>query len=178
MAVIWLAALWETRNELRRQALRQEAQASEDAAEDHANKAEKAPVTGPSHQLEQLFRQAQRHYLQADWIATQQTLGKLLRLDRTDVEAQLLLATTYRASGDNRRALRFFQRLERRADAEGWQFEIRDELTRLATEESTSITANAGRPSSEKPRIEERDTATTEALTEQLPEEPSHRKAA
>jgi TolA-binding protein len=78
-------------------------------------------VGGPR---EQLYRDAQRVYLQGDWVAAEQLLLKLLKLDDRDAEARLMLATLWRHQGRHREAIRQLDKLSRLEAADSWQNEI------------------------------------------------------
>ena len=119
LALLWIAALWETRGELRRQGARRAAdgQAPEDEAD--ARRQE---------EIDRLFVAAQTRYLAGDWAETEQLLLDTLRLDGDDVECQLLLATMWRHTGRPREARRRLRRLSRLDAAAPWQFEIDREL--------------------------------------------------
>lgn len=131
--LVWLVALIETRNELRRQAARLQSETTEAApAGDQPAQEHVEGRPAPDRRLDELLRRAQRLYLAGDWVETERTLVRLLRLDRDDIEGQLLLAAVWRHSDRQRKARRLLARLARRQDAEAWAFEINDELARLA----------------------------------------------
>jgi hypothetical protein len=73
---------------------------------------------------EQLFREAQQVYLRGDWVAAEQKLLKLLKLDDRDAEARLMLATLWRHQGRHREASRQLDKLSRLEVADPWQYEI------------------------------------------------------
>ena len=73
---------------------------------------------------EELYRQAQQVYLQGDWVAAEQLLLKLLKLDDRDAEARLMLATLWRHQGRHREAIRQLDKLSRLEVADPWQNEI------------------------------------------------------
>ncbi|MEM8864692.1 MAG: hypothetical protein AAGF31_04015 [Planctomycetota bacterium] len=145
-ALIWLVALLETRGELRRQAVRRNSaenqhEETENPSAQTAEIAADSPATPTSakhdsQELDTQFGEAQRLYLRGDWVATEQTLVKLLRVDRDDIEAQLLLASVWQATERNGKARRLLTRLARRQDAEAWQYEVARELERLETADS------------------------------------------
>lgn len=146
--VLWVVALVETRNELRRQQLRRESDLRADGDTAEANpletNAEENPAdridTGPPRRsaseeqrpaLEHLFRHAQHAYLAADWVLAEQHLRRLLRSDRDDIEGLLLLASVWRRCGRVKRARRLVARLARREDAQPWREELIRELETL-----------------------------------------------
>ena len=73
---------------------------------------------------EELYRQAQHVYLQGDWVAAEQLLLKLLKLNDRDAEARLMLATLWRHQGRHREANRQLDKLSRLEAADPWQNEI------------------------------------------------------
>mgnify|MGYP003896200177 CR=1 FL=1 len=83
-----------------------------------------ASVGLTSQPREQLYRDAQQVYLQGDWVATEQLLLKLLKLDDRDAEARLMLATLWRHQGRHREAVRQLDKLSRLEAADPWQHEI------------------------------------------------------
>ena len=129
LGVIWLAAVIETRFELRRiAASRQQSGDCADSGVDgtlEADQEEGIPA-------DELFRQAQAAYLRGDWLAAERSLLDLLRLDRRDIEGQLLLATLWRHSGRFDEAVGQLDRLQRLEDAAAWQFEINREREFIA----------------------------------------------
>jgi hypothetical protein len=123
LGVIWLAALLETRRELQRIAAQRDEQADENVSP--TNHSQESDV-------DRLFRQSQVAYLGGNWLVAERTLRELLRLDRGDIEAQLLLATMWRHTGRPADARRQLDRLERLDAAAPWQFEIARERERIA----------------------------------------------
>jgi tetratricopeptide (TPR) repeat protein len=97
---------------------------------------------------EQLFREAQQVYLQGDWVAAEQLLLKLLKLEMRDAEARLMLATLWRRQGRHREALRQLDKLSRLEAAEPWKFEIARERQEnaAALENTGNTTTNADPP--------------------------------
>lgn len=79
-----------------------------------------------------LFPRAQAQYLNGDWLACEQTLGKLLAQNRRDVEARLLLATLCRHLHRTAEASEHLAVLERLESAERWAYEIAMERHDLA----------------------------------------------
>ena len=121
--LLWLAALWETRGELRRLAARE-------ALQEHGSETEKAEETPEEtlHPNDQRLRDAQRSYLQGDWVTAEQTLRKAVRTDRRDVEASLWYATLLCRTGRLRPAARRLKRLARLDNAVPWRYELEQEL--------------------------------------------------
>lgn len=127
VVVLWLAALIETRGELRRLALEKESKELNDADPDDPQPVAPAVDRKPDAQL----CLAQRQYLAADWVAAERTLRGLLRNDSDDVEANLLLVGVYRRMGRTADALRRLRRLHTRDAAARWEFEIQREVNLL-----------------------------------------------
>lgn len=121
LAVVWLLAWWQSRWE-RRAVL---AGGSDDPIA-LSPKAEKK-----RNRQEELFREAQRRYLENDWVAAEQLLLKLLKADSRDVEGRLLLATMWRHQQRYQEAQRQLDRLARLEAAQTWQREIAAERRRL-----------------------------------------------
>lgn len=87
--------------------------------------AAKTSTVGQTNELrEQLYRDAQRVYLQGDWVAAEQMLLKLLKIDYRDAEARLMLATLWRHQRRHREALRQLDKLSRLEVADPWINEI------------------------------------------------------
>lgn len=123
--VLWVAALWETRGELRRLAAQREAAEREDAASP-------SPVSDLPTPDDQLLRAAQASYLQGDWLAAEKRLREAIRRDRDDFEARFWLVSVLRNAGRLRQAERLLRRIERRDAARAWRHEVADERVRLA----------------------------------------------
>lgn len=116
VAVSWLVGWWQCR----RQASYEVA-----ATEKGDEQASETPSVGlGAEPREQLYRDAQRVYLQGDWVAAEQLLLKLLKLETRDAEARLMLATLWRHQGRHREALRQLDKLSRLEAADPWQNEI------------------------------------------------------
>lgn len=154
-AVVWVSALWETRGELRRQAARREADGPQPAAAGAApdlGAVGAEPATAPQaagsasdkSRLDVLFRQAQQRYLAGEWAKAEQTLRELLRLDRDDIEAQLLLASVWRVADQPERSRRQLVALQRRRDAEAWRHEIEQELKLLMSSDPRGASGPEG----------------------------------
>lgn len=126
---LWLAALWETRCELRRIAERREAEASSAGPTEHE------PNTD-----DDWLRRAQASYLRAEWASAEREIRRALWRNRRDVEAGVWYATLLRRTGRERHARRRLRRLELLDGAAAWRHEIRRELERLdpPTEAMTS----------------------------------------
>jgi hypothetical protein len=116
VAVSWLVGWWQCR----RQGL-DEGSATADSEE---SATETSTVGLASEPREQLFRAAQQVYLRGDWVAAEQKLLKLLKLDDRDAEARLMLATLWRHQGRHREATRQLDKLSRLEAADPWQYEI------------------------------------------------------
>lgn len=118
---LWIAALWETRGELRRLAAEREAAQS---AEETATKTE-------SPEGDALLAAAQTSYLRGDWSEAECQLRRAIRQDHDDFEARFWLVSVLRNAGRLRQAERLLRRVERRDAAAGWRREIEDERNRL-----------------------------------------------
>ena len=82
-------------------------------------------------QRDRLFCEAQRCYLQSDWVTTEKLLLQLLKQDARDVESRLMLATLWRHQGRPAEARRQLDRLERLEAADKWRHEIAAERAAL-----------------------------------------------
>ncbi len=133
LALLWTAALWETRGELRRQAARRDPEnpTPDEMAQDQQTK-----------EIARLFCEAQTSYLAGDWAATEQLLLDILRIDRDDIECQLMLATLWRRMGRSTDALRRLRRISRLDAALPWQFEIHREIEFAENHEMWSTMTN------------------------------------
>lgn len=122
LAGLWLAALVETRGELRRQAERRRAEA-ENRPDPEAERQKKL-----AEECDRQLIAAQRLYLAGDWGGAERILLPLAKNNKHDIEAQLLLATVWRRQGRTKEAakrLRWLMRLE----ASGpWRFGLENEL--------------------------------------------------
>ncbi len=127
LALVWLLSRLQSRAERRAMT---EAPA-EEAEQEETTEQEPA-------ERDQLFRKAQGHYLQNDWVAAEQGLLKLLKQDTRDIESRLMLATLWRHQGRTAEATRQLDRLERFEAATNWQHEIAAE--RLAIEDEAATT--------------------------------------
>ena len=92
-----------------------------------------------------LFPRAQLQYLQGDWLASEQTLRRLLARNRRDIEARLLLATLYRHMNRFEEASEQLARLERLEPAERWACEIVTERRFLGDIRGSEATADGFR---------------------------------
>jgi hypothetical protein len=136
VAVSWLAGWWQ----YRRQTLDEVAMA---ATGDESSSGGTTRVGLASEPREQLFREAQQIYLRGDWVAAEQKLLKLLKLDDRDAESRLMLATLWRHQGRHREAVRQLDKLSRLEVADPWQYEIaaeREENAAALTETLSSTT--------------------------------------
>jgi len=122
LAGLWLAALWETRGELKRQAERKRAEAENRTDPLEIQQAE------IEEQNNRQLAAAQRLYLAGDWVGTERTLLPLTKADKQDIEAHLLLATVWRRQGREKEATRRLHWLTRLEAAARWRFEIESEL--------------------------------------------------
>ena len=122
LTLVWLLAWWQSRWE--RRAVLADAAGEDTPLSPGAEK--------KRNRQEELFREAQRKYIESDWVAAEQLLLKLLKSDSRDVEGRLLLATLWRHQGRTQEAARQLQRLERLESAQDWQREIAAEREHLS----------------------------------------------
>lgn len=115
LAVVWVVAWWDARAEWRRRLAEWASGESGD----------------PVERSDRLYRDALASYLAGDWVAAEQTLRRLLKLDRRDAEAGLLLATLLRRSGRDDEAAERLDRLEQLETAQLWAAEIAAERRQL-----------------------------------------------
>lgn len=76
---------------------------------------------------EDLFRRAGREYLSGNWIAAEQLLTQLVRSNPQDVDAQLMLASLLRRTGQLTEASQRLRKLAATDGAEKWTTEIKRE---------------------------------------------------
>ena len=76
---------------------------------------------------EDLFRRASREYLSGNWVAAEQLLTQLVRINPKDVDAQLMLASLLRRTNQLTEASRRLRKLETIDGAEKWRDEIKRE---------------------------------------------------
>jgi len=81
---------------------------------------------------DRLFREAQRQYLIGDWVRCEQLLRQLLKRDKRDIEARLMLATLWRHLDRAEEAARQLHRLEQFEAAAPWSHEIAREFDAIA----------------------------------------------
>jgi Tetratricopeptide repeat len=93
---------------------------------------------------EDLFRHAQGEYLSGNWIGAEQLLTEVLRIDRQDVDAQMLLVSLLRRTGQLAEAADQLRRLGATEGSEKWRSEIErerkileDQLSQHATDQQT-----------------------------------------
>lgn len=141
VALLWVAALIETRGELRRLAMQRETeqQIASDPDLESLDPAE-------NRRSDALLRLAQRHYLRAEWSDAERALRQLLKRDPEDSEAQLLLADTHRQMGRPVDALRRLRRLSTKEQADRWRFEVEREIARLESSDEPAQHDEAPRP--------------------------------
>jgi hypothetical protein len=89
-------------------------------------------------QSNRLYHAAQQQYLAGDWLRCEQLLRQLLKLDKRDIEARLLLATLWRHLDRTEEAARQLHQLERLEAAAPWSYEIAQELAIIACQSDRS----------------------------------------
>jgi hypothetical protein len=159
VAVSWLVGWWQYRRQT----------VDESAARVVASESSGTTVAVglASEPREQLFREAQQVYLRGDWVAAEQKLLKLLKLDDRDAEARLMLATLWRHQGRYREAVRQLEKLSRLEVADAWLHEIAVER-----EENAAALAEAINDSKECRLSTEPNDAATPVGTTRVSEEP------
>lgn len=80
-----------------------------------------------------LFSRAVNEYLQGNLVAAETSLEAVLRKDRRDVDARLMLVTLYRRTRRVKEARQMLQRLQSFREASKWEAEIKQEIERLST---------------------------------------------
>ncbi|HTQ40222.1 MAG TPA: tetratricopeptide repeat protein [Pirellulales bacterium] len=97
---------------------------------------------------EDLFRHAQREYLSGNWIKAEQLLMQLIGINGKDVDAQLMLASLLRRTGQLAEASERLRRITTLDGAEKWRSEIQrerqlldDQFNQLQTSPITHQTA-------------------------------------
>jgi len=90
---------------------------------------------------EDLFRRAQGEYLSGNWIGAERLLMEVLQLDRQDVDAQMLLVSLLRRTGQLAEAADQLRRLAATEGSEKWQSEIEREK-KLLSEQLTRHVEN------------------------------------
>ena len=101
------------------------------------------PTEQPSDRSDRLFGEAQQGYLAGDWVKTEQLLRQLLKYDKQDVEARLMLATLWRHQDRKEEASEQLDRLERQEAASPWRHEIAREKEQLKNKSSTDFEIQA-----------------------------------
>lgn len=140
---LWIAALWETRGELRRLAALREASEQQDEPE-----SEETPEPN-----DLLLQQAQTSYLRGDWLEAERPLRAAIRADRDDFEARFWLVSVLRNSGRLRQAERWLRRLERLDAAAPWRHELQDERRRIERQLAPPETATPENSEEDAPPI-------------------------
>lgn len=139
VALLWVAALWETRGELRR--LEQERQALDKEGESSELPGETSTFISESNPDDELLAEAQKAYLLRDWVTAEQLYRKAIRVDRRAIEARLGYATLLRRIGRLRQARRRLDRLALLDAAQDWHYEIdkeRELITNLESQNNES----------------------------------------
>jgi tetratricopeptide (TPR) repeat protein len=141
IAVSWLVGWWQCRRAELAQAIPTQV-TTESSSDESVTAASASPVGQTIDRGEQLYRDAQQAYLRGDWVAAEQLLLKLLKINDHDAEARLMLATLWRHQGRHREAVRQLDKLSRLEAADRWQNEIaverQENAAALATQAETS----------------------------------------
>ncbi|MBX3434291.1 MAG: tetratricopeptide repeat protein [Pirellulales bacterium] len=140
LGVVWLAAWLDARADWRRYL------------------AEWASGEGgdPRQRADRLYREALGHYLAGDHVAAEQTVQKILKIDRRDPEARLLTATLLRRTGRTDEAFQHLAELERLETAAPWHAEIAAER-RLLTITVSQLATNLPRRGKDETQAESDD---------------------
>jgi hypothetical protein len=143
VAASWVAGWWQCRRAESVQAMPTPAN-TESSGDKSDTSASALPVGQTIDRGEQLYRDAQQAYLRGDWVAAEQGLLKLLKIDDRDAEARLMLATLWRHQGRHREAVRQLDKLSRLETADRWQNEIaverQENAAAFVTQTETSTT--------------------------------------
>ncbi|QDT01171.1 tetratricopeptide repeat protein [Adhaeretor mobilis] len=86
----------------------------------------------PSERSELRYKEAQQKYLAGDWVATEQLLLKILKQEKQDVSAALMLATLWRRQDRPQDACQELDKIEKWEAAAPWQAEIAAERRLLS----------------------------------------------
>jgi len=105
-----------------------------------------APTEQPTDRSDRLFGEAQQCYLAGDWVKTEQLLRQLLKHDKKDIEARLMLATLWRHQDRKDEASEQLDRLERQEAAAPWRHEIAREKDQLKNKSITDLEIQAQPP--------------------------------
>ena len=92
-----------------------------------------------------IFSEALDHYLRGNWFEAERALSRLLRRNRRDAEARLMLATLLRHTRRWDEAARQLDVLVRLEDAQKWELEIRREAELLAAARSGKVREEEGK---------------------------------
>jgi transcriptional antiterminator Rof (Rho-off) len=111
---------------------------------------------------EDLFRRAQGEYLSGNWIGAEQLLAEILRIDRQDVDARILLVSLLRRTGQLAEAADQLRRLEVTEGSEKWRSEIERER-RLLEQQFTRHIADQQTDTIEVSREDSKAGATNQA---------------
>jgi hypothetical protein len=101
-----------------------------------------------------IFGEALDHYLRGNWFEAERALSRLLRRNRRDVEARLMLATLLRHTRRWDEAARQLDVLVRLEDAGKWELEIRREAELLAAARSGAVREAEGNQDQNQDREE------------------------
>lgn len=145
LVVTWSLSWWRSRSELLRSGSQEDA-----SRPPHEDSTAGVAVASGGDAGEQLMRDAQRVYLAGDWVATEQLLLKLLKMDARDVEGRLMLATLWRRQGRHGEALRQLDKLARLEAADEWKYEIEIERQEIAA----ATTNRIEQETNNKPNVE------------------------
>jgi len=137
LVTVWLLARWQSRAERRANGIGAATNTRTGARAGTGDQGDEQAASGRhvgqvAEERDQLFREAQGHYVRNDWVATEQVLLRLLKQDARDVESRLMLATLWRHQQRSSEALRQLDRIDRLEAASMWQHEIAAERMAIA----------------------------------------------
>ena len=112
---------------------------------------------------EDLFRRAQGEYLSGNWVGAEQLLAEILQIDRRDVDAQMLLVSLLRRTGQLAEAADQMRRLGAMEGSEKWQSEIERERKTLeelfhpdvSNEPTNHLAGTASYPTKKEPETKQ-----------------------
>jgi tetratricopeptide (TPR) repeat protein len=167
VAASWLVGWWQSRRAESAQSMAIQLTAA--TSDDESDTVVSQPAVGQTiDRGEQLYRDAQQAYLRGDWVAAEQLLLKLLKLDDRDAEARLMLATLWRHQGRHREAVRQLDKLSRLEAADPWQYEIaverQENAAALTDQTETNETSEASKSNDETESNDEIDSTETQTL--------------
>lgn len=102
---------------------------------------EHAEAAGTVTPGDRLFREAQTQYLRGNWCEAETLLKQVLRKNRRDIDARLMLATLWRHTDRKDEALREIESLARTEAAGHWQQELEQLRTTIDSVDASAVDA-------------------------------------